>query len=90
MADIEDQLVCRCIENGMDRERQLHDTQPRPQVATRNRNHIDDFVAHFICELFQFRPRAAFKVGRRIDCIQQTIGAGVGHSSLSSIFELLF
>ena len=51
VADVEDELVARSIENPVERDRQLHDAEVRPEMAAGLREHPDQLIAYFLREL---------------------------------------
>ena len=51
MTDVPDQPVVRRVEQVVNCNRQLDDSQPRPQMAACHRNRVDKFVAQLISEL---------------------------------------
>ena len=59
VADVEDKLVLRRVENAMQRDGQLDHAEIRPEMAAGLREHLDQLVAHFLRELRQVFFRAA-------------------------------
>ena len=67
VADVEDELVLRRVENAMQRDGQLDHAEVRPEMAAGLREHLDQFIAHFLRELREAFLRQGFDVGRRMD-----------------------
>ena len=59
---IPDQPVARSIENMMQRDRQLHDPETRPEVPARDRNGTDRLGAQLVRQLPQRGLRQAAQV----------------------------
>ena len=59
VADVEDELVLRRVENAMQRDGQLDDAEIRSEMAAGLREDLDQLIAHFLRELRQALPPAA-------------------------------
>ena len=59
MADVEDELVLRRVEDAMQRDGQLDHAEIRPEMAAGLRKNVDQLIAHFLRELRQVLLRAA-------------------------------
>jgi hypothetical protein len=72
MADIKNELVFRCIEDAVQRQRQFDHAEIRPEMsADRGRvffgKNADQFIADFLRELRQILFRDGFDIGGRLD-----------------------
>ena len=70
--DVEDELVLRRAEDAVQRDAQLDDAEVRPEMAADGcrivvGHHADEFVPHFLGELWQQGFGHCFHVGRGID-----------------------
>ena len=72
MADVEDELVLRRVEDPMQRDRQLDHAEIRPEMAAGLREDLDQLIAHFLRELREALFRQRFHVGGRMNSIEQT------------------
>ena len=72
MADVEDELVLRRVENAMERDRQLDHAEIRPEMTAGLREHLDQLIAHFLRELRETFLRQRLHVGGRMNSIEQT------------------
>ena len=65
MADIEDELVLRRVEDPVQRDGQFDDAEIRPEMAAGLREDADQFVAHFLRELRQVLFAQRLDIGGR-------------------------
>ena len=72
VADVEDKLVLWRVENAVQRDRQLDHTEIRTEMAAGLREHLDQFIAHFLRELREAFLRQRFDVRRGMNPIEQT------------------
>ena len=71
VADIPDQLIHRRVKDGMDRHRQFHHPQRRPQMPAGFRDDRNHFSPHFIGQSPQFAIAQRFQISGRGDVIKQ-------------------
>src|SRR5215210_7090044 len=67
MADVENESVRRSVEHTMQRNRQLHHPQVRPEMPAGFRERLNQNVAHLLGELRQILLPQSFHVRRRTD-----------------------
>ena len=67
MPDVPDQLVARRLEGIVERDGQLHDTQPRTDVPARARADVDHALAHVAGEGLQLLASQGPQIGGGID-----------------------
>ena len=60
---IEDKAVRRCVENRVQRNRQLHHAQIRPQMAAGFGQHGNEFLADLLGQLGKLLHRNLFDIG---------------------------
>jgi hypothetical protein len=70
VADIPDQPIARGLEDVMEYDRQLDDTQPCPKMAAGDRYSIDRFLAKFIRELLELLGRKVRHIRRNPDGVE--------------------
>ena len=71
VADVEDEAVGRRIENGMQRDGQLHHAEIRPEMAAGLGQDGDQFLADFLGQGGQFLQRDFFDVGGGINGVEK-------------------
>ena len=73
MADVEDELVLRRVEDAMQRDGQFDHAEIRSEMAAGLGEDVDQLIAHFLRELRQILFAKRFDVGWRTDSIEQTL-----------------
>ena len=73
VAHIEDDLVGRAVIHPVQRQRQLHHTQVRRQMAAVLGHDPDDELPDFLRQLLQFRQRKAPQVLRAVHPVQNPV-----------------
>ena len=71
VADVEDEIVRRRVEDAMKRDGQLDHAQIRPEMAARLGQNGDEFLAYFLGQDGEFVQREFFDVCRGIDRIEK-------------------
>ena len=71
MADIEEDLVGRCLEDTMQRDRELDHAEVWPKVASRFGQGFDQFLPDLLGKCGQGTLRQFFQVGWGINTLQQ-------------------
>src|SRR5690606_17692744 len=75
VADVPDQLVVRCIEYVVQRNRQFHDAKARREMAARPTDHIDHPLTHSGGNRRQLLLREGAKIHGRLNPIQNRHGS---------------
>jgi hypothetical protein len=70
VSDVPDQLIARRVEDVMERERKLDDTQAGADVTAGARADLYEIGAHLVGERSQLVAREALQVSRRLDAIE--------------------
>ena len=70
VADVEDELVLRRVEDAMQRDRQFDHAEVRAEMAAGLRKNADQLVAHFLRELRQLLLLQRLDVRRRTNALQ--------------------
>jgi len=78
MADVPDDLVARRFERGAQRHGQLHDPEPRADVAARLGHHVDEALAHLVGERRQLLARELADVFGTGDLFEKSHGRQLG------------
>src|SRR5438477_11729320 len=73
VTDIHHEAVTRRVENTVERNCQLHDTQVWPQMSSRLGKDLDQLIAHFLRELRQILFAQCLDVRWRADPVEQTL-----------------
>src|SRR5208282_776049 len=73
MADIKQKVVFRCVEDIVQGDGQLDNTQVGTKVAPGSREHRDQLLANLAGQFFQIRDRQPFYIRGRIDIVQYAI-----------------
>ena len=72
MADVEDELIPRRIEDAMQRDGQLNDAEIWPEMSAGLRENLDEGFAHLLRELWKVLFVQRLDVGGRTNCIEQS------------------
>ncbi len=75
MADIKQKVVFRCVEDIVQGDGQLNNTEVGTKVAPGSREHRDQLLANLGGQFFQLRDREPFYIRGRIDIVQYAIHA---------------
>ena len=70
MADVPDELVGRRVERVVQRDRELHDAKPRPDVPSSSRADVDQALSNLASQYPQFVTAERPDIGRRLDALQ--------------------
>ena len=84
MADVPDDAVARRVEQVVQRDGQLDDAEPRPEVAAGDRDGVDRLLAQLVGDLTKLALVESAKVFRGNDLIEQG-RFGIGHALLHAI-----
>ncbi len=79
VADIPDQPVVRRIEDGVQGNGQFDDAKAGAEMAARDGDGVDDFLAQFVGKLAQLFAVEGFEVGWAADRVEQGCQRGFRH-----------
>jgi len=71
VADVPDQAVFRCVEDGVQGDGQFDRAKVGRQVAAGLRDRVDQEGAQFACQLWQLLAVQSAQVGRAVDGFEQ-------------------
>ena len=71
VADVEDEVVGRRVEDGVERDGQLDHAEVRPEMAARLGQHGDEFLADFLGQRGKLLQRELFDVGGGINRVEK-------------------